>query len=53
MLSPWGETLMKALALIVAIALALATSGCMTHRTTIDSAKAGTVTVPQTRTIEI
>jgi hypothetical protein len=45
--------LMKALALIVPIALGLAASGCMTHRTTIDSAKAPTGTVPQTRAIEI
>jgi outer membrane protein assembly factor BamE (lipoprotein component of BamABCDE complex) len=45
--------MMKALALMVAIALALAVSGCMTHRTTIDSTKVGTGTVPQTRVIEI
>jgi hypothetical protein len=50
---PSGETLMKALTLMVVIALAPAASGWMTHRTTIDSAKAGTGTVPQTHVIEI
>jgi hypothetical protein len=53
MFSPSGETLMKALAFVAAIALALAASGCMSQHTTIDSAKAGTGTVPKTRAIEI
>jgi len=53
MFSPSGEMLMKALAFAAAIALAFAASGCMSHQTTIDSAKAGTGAVPKTRAIEI
>ena len=44
---------MKVLALVTALALALAASGCVANNTTIDSAKAGTGTVPKTRAIEI
>jgi len=40
---------MKALALVTAIALAQMASGCVANHTTIDSAKAGTGTVPKTR----
>ena len=44
---------MQALALVTAIALTLAASGCVANNTTIDSAKAGTGTVPATRAIAI
>jgi hypothetical protein len=44
---------MKPLALAAAIVLMLATSGCMTHQTPIDSTKARTGTIAQTRSIEI
>jgi len=53
MFFPSGERLMKALALVTAIALALTASGCVANHTTIDSAKTGTGTVPKTRAIAI
>jgi hypothetical protein len=44
---------MKAVAFVVAVALALMASGCMTTQQTIGGAKAGGGTVPRTRLIEI
>jgi len=43
--------LMKALGLVVAIALTLLASGCVTNQQPIDPAKAGIGTVPKTHFI--
>ena len=48
---PSGEMLMKALALVVAVALALGASGCVSKEQTIGAASVGVGTVPKTRLI--
>jgi hypothetical protein len=48
-----GETVVRLLALVVAIALALVVAGCMTNKPAIGDAKTGDGTVLRTHQIEI
>jgi hypothetical protein len=48
---PSGEMLMKALALVVAVALALGASGCVSKQEPISDAKVGDGIAPKTRLI--
>jgi hypothetical protein len=48
---PSGETLMKALALVVAVTVALVASGCVSNQQPIGDAKVGSGTVPKTHLI--
>jgi hypothetical protein len=48
---PFGEMLMKALAFVVAVVLALGASGCVSNQQPIGDAKVGSGTVPKTRLI--